>query len=383
MKTLVLTLLLSAGCALAQTWTDRAEFDLALAVRAQADPAARLQLLDDWKKKYPSSAMRQVRAELVLAAAQTLGDPARMFEAARELAAGDAKSLVGHYWITVLGPGSRNAAQRVAEIDASAKFLLASAPAAQKEQRAVEALAHRTAGWAAWQRGDLEAAEKALRLALEAQPENAQASAWLGSVIATQPASARQVEAIWHLARAAYLDGDGALTAAERREVRKLLDAVYTGYHGALDGLEEIGTATRASVMPAAGFKVESAGELARRRYEEELERTNPELLAWIRLRERLDGPDSEAQFQSLSGTPLPRLKGYVIRCNSASKPKEVFLGLKDSALEEVVLKLDTPFPKCTEQGIALRFEGMAAAFTKDPFLLTVSVAQAAIEGWQ
>ena len=60
MKTLA-TFLLAALSVPAASWTDRAEYDLVLGIRAELLPQKRLALLDTWKAKYPKSEYQQAR----------------------------------------------------------------------------------------------------------------------------------------------------------------------------------------------------------------------------------------------------------------------------------------------------------------------------------
>ena len=85
-------------------WTDRSEYDLVLKIRMEASPQKQLELLDQWKRLYPQSEMRQQRRELFLAAYQASGDAAHVFETAREMVADSPDNFVGVYWCTLLVP---------------------------------------------------------------------------------------------------------------------------------------------------------------------------------------------------------------------------------------------------------------------------------------
>ena len=367
---------------------------MALAVRAQSAAAQRLPLLDQWKEKYPNSPVRQLRSELALAAAQSLGDTARMLDIARELTAVDANHFAGLYWIALLAPANPSpSAAALTEAESAAKRLARNADAffaspagktaGAKQKTETQALAHRALGWVEWRRGSLAAAEKEMLAGLELTPRNAELSAWLGSVLAVQIPPERQIQAIWHLARAAFLDGEGSLAPAPRRDVRALLEAAYSGYHGSLDGLEEIGTAARGAVTPPASFKVETAAEMAQRKADEEMEKTNPQLLTWVKIRRRLEGSDAVAEYRKLADGPtMPLLKGYVIRCDADPKPTEAILGLQDTTTEEVVLKFDAPLARCAEVGVAVEFAGKPVEIARQPFRLSVAVVGTSIQGW-
>ncbi len=123
---------------------------------------------------------------------------------------------------------------------------------------------------------------------------------------------------------------------------------------------------------------------IALRKQDEELNRTNPQLFSWIRLRRRLEEPDGEAYFAaSVRSTPLPsRLKGTLIRLSPAGKPKELVLGVGDATAEEIIFKVETAFPNEAEIGSILEFEGTIDSFTKTPFSVTVLGSPDKVDGW-
>ena len=127
----------------------------------------------------------------------------------------------------------------------------------------------------------------------------------------------------------------------------------------------------------------ESAEVIRQRKAEAALELADPELSAWLRLSKQLTGPDGEKYFQeALKPSPLPKLRGTVIRCTPAKKPDEIVLGLSSSDAEEVVLKVSVPFAYPAEPGTQLHFQGTADSFTKEPFRLTVIADQDSVVGW-
>jgi hypothetical protein len=389
----------AAGAAPAK-WTDRGEYDLVLTIRAEAAPLKRLALLDQWKAKYPTTELQQVRQELYLSAWQSLGDSPRMFAVAREMISGGADTLVGLYWCTLLVPeskevsadlldaGEKAARQLLAGLDtyfAAAAKPEGTAPEVWPKRRSdAEFLAHRALGWIRWQRADYPAAEAEFNTCLKQDPNRAEISAWLGAVLVLDRQPANQVPALWHLARAASYRGTGALPDTQRRQLGPVLERLYTVYHGETAGLDQLRIASVATAFPPAGFDIESASAALARKQDEELTRTNPQLASWFRIRRRLEAPDGEAWFAaSMHSTALPmRLKGTLLRATPTGKPAELVLGVGDAAAEEVVLKLDTPFAHGADSGTVLEFEGTFEAFTKAPFSLTIVAPQERIEGW-
>ena len=244
-------------------WTDRNEYDLVLKIRVEASPRKQLELLNQWKQKYPQSAMRQVRRELFLSAYQASGDLPHMFETAGEMVAEDPHNFVGVYWCTLLTPemkdnqpaildaGEKAARQLLAGLDAYFAPERKSPGVAdadwQKQKSAAGLLARRAIGWVEWQKGDLPAAETTFTGYLQQEPKNGEVASWLGFVLAYEK---KPIPAAWQLSRASAMTEEGALPDGGRRQAGELADRLYAGYHGDADGLDKLKTAAAASVFP-------------------------------------------------------------------------------------------------------------------------------------
>jgi tetratricopeptide (TPR) repeat protein len=381
--------LLAAGAApiLAAGWTDRGEYDLALAIRVEAAPQKQLALLDQWKSRYPHSALRQARRELYLAAYYSLGDRVGMLDTAQEMLTDQRDDLVGAYWGVTLIPGAKNPSRELWDIgEAAANRLLAPLPAGgewQKEKDSLAWLAHRVLGWIQWQRGNYPAAEAEFATCLAKDPKNAEISAWFGMALADQKSPEKVVPALWLLARAGSLKGEGALPDEQRRQMNGLAERIYISYHGSTDGLDRLRSESLASAVSPADFRIESAAAVAARKADEELRRTNPQLATWMSIRKQLEGPDGDKYFaETLRPAPLPKLKGSVIRCAPERKPTEVGLGLSGGSAEEVVLMVHPALPFAAVTGTEIEFEGMADSYSRGPFRLTVKVDKEKITGW-
>jgi hypothetical protein len=396
---LTATILLSGAVGWSANWTDRGEYDLVLKIRSEPLPKKRTLLLDEWKQKYPNTEFRQMRRELYLGAFESLGDTAHMWTTAAEMLKEEPGNFVGLYWVTLLAPVVRDGpAGLETQAAAAARRLAMAVPfyfSAEKrpswmkaeewtkQKAATELLAHRTLGWATWQQRDYAAAEQEFTTYLQKKPSDAEVSSWLGIILALQNEPAKRVTGMWHLARAASKRDDGALSETQRRQIDAILERAYASYHGSSEGLDKLRETAVNVPFPPDGFAIESAQVIAARRAEEELNRTNPELAAWLHLRKRLEAADAETYFtSSLRNSPLPKLKGTLIRFSPAKRPTELILGVGEATSEEVVVKLSTRMPNEAEPGTVLTFEAVAAGFSPIPFQLTVVTDPNKIDGW-
>lgn len=388
--------LASAAAAAPANWTDRKEYDLVLKIRVESSPEKQLELLKEWERQYPKSSMRQARRELFFAAYQAQGDSARMFETAKDMASDQPENLVGVYWCTLLTPELKNpapdalkagglaAAQLLSKLDvyfAADRKPQGMADADwQKRKADAELLANRAIGFVQWKSGDNAGAVKTFSAYLQKDPKSAEIMSWLGLTLA---GDFQPIPAAWQLARAASIHEDGALAEVWRRQIDELADRLYTAYHGDSDGLDKLKSAAAAAPFPPLDFKVESAEAVKQRKAEEELNRLDPELAAWLRIYKRLTAPDGDQYFaEELKPNPLPKLRGTVIRCAPDRKPTEVTLGLSGRGAEEVTLTLSAPLPRAADAGTVIEFQGQVDSFVKDPFRLTVLATPEQIIGW-
>ncbi|HMD71250.1 MAG TPA: hypothetical protein VKF41_07895 [Bryobacteraceae bacterium] len=385
-----------AAAAAPPAWTNREEYDLVLKIRVEASPQKQLELLNQWKKQYPQSEMRQTRRELFLSAYQASGDIVHMFETSREMLTEQPSNLVGVYWCALLAPEMKDTRPETLDVGYKAARQLQAgldtyfAPGRKPEgmtdadwatrKSAAGLLARRAIGWVEWQRADLPAAEKTFTAYLQQDPNNAEIASWLGFVLASQN---KPIPAAWQLFRVSSMHGEGALPEVWRHQVEDLAGRLYAAYHGGADGADKLKAAAAASPFPPAGFQVDSAEVVRQRNAEEALNQADPELAAWLRIYRQLSAPDGEKYFlDSLKPARIPKLRGTVIRCEPAGKPDTISLGLSSAATEEVVLKVSVPFAHAAEPGTQIHFHGAADAFVRDPFRLTVIAGQEDIDGW-
>jgi tetratricopeptide (TPR) repeat protein len=378
-----------------QDWTDRKEYDLVLTIRTEAAPQRQLELLDAWSKAYPNSNLKEARLELYLSAYRAMGDRVRTFDTAQQILAVQETNPVGLYWCAALLPSLDNpSVDKLEAGEKSARRIVSNVkvffapekkPASlsdaewQQERASVEVLAHRTLGWGHWQRGEFSAAEDEFAICLQQDPNDAEASAWLGMVLALE--SGKQVPALWQLARGSNPQEKGVMSDAQRRQVNTVFEQLYLSYHGTSDGIDDLRKTAASAVFPPAGFNIDPATVVAALRAEQELSQTNPELAAWVAMRARLEAPGGENYFAGTVQAKLqPRLKGTVLHATPARGARELSLSMDDSGAAQVDLKLTAALPRYVAPGAKIAFFGTGESFTKAPFAVEMSADPKAVE---
>lgn len=360
-----------------KNWKDRAEYDLYESIGKEATPAKRLELLNQWNEKYAASEFKLERTLLYLDTYQKLGQAPKMLDTAKAVIAIDPTNLTALYWIAYLTTSLNNTAP--AALDAGEKagqaLLNPTKPAATsdadwaKAKTDMQALGHKTIGWVNMMRKNGAAAQEHFVKALELNPSAGEISYWLGQTIIAEKKPETYPKALYHLARAVAYEGQGALPAEGRKQVDDYLTKAYTGFHGDTSGLAELKTQAKNKPLPAADFKIPSVREIAEQKAAEEeaAAKADPQLAQWKNMKVGLQ--NDPAYFDQMKGAALPKLRGKVV----SAEPKRIVLALSDASTPEVTLDFDTPVR--AEQGATLQFVGVAKNFTKEPFMLTLDVA--------
>jgi hypothetical protein len=202
-------------------------------------------------------------------------------------------------------------------------------------------------------------------------------------VLAIEGQPEKRVPALWQLARAAAYRDSGALSDGLRRQYGELLERLYTSYHGDTGGIELLRTNAAASLYPPDQFEIETAAAAALRQQDEALTRINPQLAAWVRIRQKLESAEGDRYFaDTLHNTALPKLKGTLVAAEPKGKPNQLTIAVLDPNQAEIVLQLATALPNDADPGTALEFEGTADAVAKGPFRLTLLSDPSKLSGW-
>ncbi|HOK45435.1 MAG TPA: tetratricopeptide repeat protein [Bryobacteraceae bacterium] len=384
-------------------WKDRAEYDLVQAIEAEKDPNKKIELLNQWKEKYPTSDFKITRLEKFVTTYAAAANRQKALETAQEILTEDPKNTTAVYYINLLIVGEQPTPANLDLGEKAAKTLLgnldevfalekkpASTPeSAWKQARLdLEALGHRTLGWVHMQRKNYEEAEKELTQNLKIHPNDAEASYWLGTVILAQKKPERQSDALFQFARAAAYDGPGAIEPKARKQIQEYITRNYTMYHGEdPEGLRNLLNLAKNNAFPPEGFVILSEAEVIAQK-EKELEASNPSLALWVRLKSALTGEDGAQYFEGSMKDALvppedqPAFTGHVISQDGTRAARSVVLGISDPNTPEVTLKFETPLPGVAAPGTKIQFRGVAREFTREPFMVTFEAEKKDIIGW-
>lgn len=376
---------------------DQGEYDLFNAYTKETDPAKKLQYLNQWVEKYPESDYQEEQLRFY----SDLNQPAKVMDLGAKILAKDPKNFAALSLITANIRNLPNATpDQLALGQKSAQTLLDNLdslkPANVKEDQwnqakpGVQQLAKGTLLWIAMkpgadaeQRKDYAAAEAAYTKALQQYPDNGDLAYKLGSVLISERNPDKFPQAIYEIARAVAMDpAKGGLAPQTRTQVDAYLNKIYTQYHGADDqALAQLKQLALMSPLPPAGFKIETAAEIAAKK-EEEFREKNPQLALWMGMKKQLSDTNGDQYFESgVKNADVPELKGTLVEGKPACRSKELLIAISDATHPEITLKLDAPLTGKPKTGMEIQFKGVPTEFTKDPFMLTMQGEKAKLMG--
>jgi hypothetical protein len=424
-----------------RNYKDNGEYDLFnQAFKDSQNPAAQIKDLETWAQKYPDSDYRDVRTGMLALAYSQLNppQPAKVLDLAGQLMSKDLKTVfddpqdgkrqtVSFLLATAAAAGlagqpvlasptaaqvelGRTAAKRLKD-EAKAYFVPANKPATisdaewntvhansdatadhtllvltiYKAEAVMAAVAAKKPGVSA---DCKDIAEPAYRRALTDYPNNSFVSYKLAQALQCQQKESpdKVFQAIYEYERAAVIDPTLGGIYKDVTVVQKFADGAYVNVHGSTEGLPELKQQVKQAALPPDGFKFKTAREIADEK-EKQFEKDNPELAMWLKIKALLTDPANPNYFEEqLKDTEGPTLKGVVV--DGVCHGKEITVGfpMPDQTgplMPEVKLKFtDTTFAGKPTSNTEITFDkAVPTVFVKDPFLLTMEVQKANVQG--
>ena len=293
-----------------KNYKDRAEYDLFAKITQTPDPAARLQLLNQWQDKYPQSDYAQERLQyyVITLSALSAKDPSQrqmLLQKAGDLLKLDPKNFQALYAITYFGPGAGGQSPSpdvTAQVDSAAHSLIDAANDAfdpakkpanvsdadfQKAKAQALGYAHNALAWEAASKKDNAAAESEYTASLQANPEQGSISAVLARMLLAEK---KYPEALFEFARAGQYEGPGALPPATKQQVLDYFNKEYKNYHGSDEGKQQFLDQAKTSAVPPAGLQLTSVQALANQEAGELQKRidADPGFKVWYSIKQSL-----------------------------------------------------------------------------------------------
>jgi hypothetical protein len=381
----------------AKKFKDDKEQTEAIGANTEKDPKAQIEKLDKWKADYPETEYAQDRLGLYFVAYGALKDYHNQVMMAQELR----KTLPDNLQLlrTIFGDVpliKPPTAEDLAAVVDAATFIInnpdkvfnpKNKPAGQSDTdwnnlkpQMIE-YSKNQLDWVAEQQG-----MDAVIARLKADPTRVNLNVWLGKEILAQAKEhpEKQSDAIFHYARAASYTGPGCLDPKARTQMKSFVDRAYKTFHGSADGEDKLLAAAANQALPD-GYVIESTVDVAKKgaAADEAARAANPMLAQWRDLKTILTADGGQAKFDAdIKDSALPKFTGKIVSMTPAVRPKTVVVAVEKEGVGDCTLTFEAALAGKMEPGEEISFEGIAKSFTKDPYMLTVTVEKDKLTGW-
>lgn len=365
---------------------DQMEYDLiSCAFGADKQPPERLKCLDEWKEKYPETAYEEERTRVYMQMYQATGDNANAVKIAQQILEDQPRDFASHYLITTIVPRTQDASPEMkkAAVD-SAKVLIAKevdrpdgVQDAQWDQaiESVQLPSQYVVLTHVLENGSDGEKEDQIETYLEIDPKNAGVTYQLAQLVLAKRDPNLNATAMWLFARAAGMEGEGALPPEAKKQATDYITKLYGDYTGAPEEVPEFMERAQASLYPPDGFKIKSK---AVREFEDEQKdrEANPDVWIYRDLKSSLLSQNGDEIWSDLKGKITPEMALYVVSASPADRPTRVNLSPTPNGETEVVLGLANRRRSGLAKGTKLKVEGVASTLSKEPFKLTLTGGQ-------
>jgi tetratricopeptide (TPR) repeat protein len=365
--------------AASKTIKDPAEYNAYVGAAQQKDPTAQISGLEAFLAQYPNSVMKEDALELLMGAYQQAGNQAKVMDTANRLLTANPNNVRA----LALLAYSERAAQKWADAKGHAERGLqalttmtkpdgVSVADLQKQKTQLGALLDSVAGFSALQLKDNATAEKDLRAAVEADPNNVETvyPLALASLTATPE---DDVNGLFFIARAINLVKD----PGGKAQITKFGHAKYVKYHGSEEGWNELLALTATTPLPPPGFTIkayvpptpaEQAADLAKSKAPKDMSFAEWELVL------SAGAPaDTDKVWSAIKGVAL-QMEGTVIKASSTELQIAASQDDIDAKRADIVVTMGGTIPAklMPAEGSTLDFEGTPVSYTPSPFVMTM-----------
>jgi tetratricopeptide (TPR) repeat protein len=359
---------------------DPAEYNAYVGAVQQTDPAAKISGLEAFLTQYPNSVMKEDGLELLMGTYQQAGNQAKVIDTANRLLAVNPDSTRA----LVLLAYNERAGQKWADAKTHAERGLQALTKMTKPDGVSDAdfakqkaqlggLLNSVAGFSALQTKDYASAQKYLRPAVEADPNNVENvyPLALSYLTATPP---DDVNGLFFIARAANLVTD----PKGKDSIIKFGHNRYVKYHGSEQGWDDLLAQTKTTPVPPAGFTIaayvpptpaQQAADLVKSKKPEEMSFAEWELVLSSGAPE-----DQEKVWSTLKGKNLQMAEVQVIGASPTKLQLAASVDDIDQKRADIELSFPGPIPArmVPKEGDKINFEGTPVSYTPSPFVMVM-----------
>ena len=359
---------------------DPAEYNAYVGAVQQSDPAAKISGLEAFLTQYPNSVMKEDALELLMGTYQQANNQAKVIDTANRLLAANPNNARA----LVLLAYNERAAQKWADAKQHAERglqALEKMPKADnvsdadfaKQKTQLAGLLNSVAGFSALQLKDYAEAQKYLRPAVEADPNNVENVYPLALAYLTATPS-DDVNGLFFIARAANLVSD----PKGKDSIIKFGRSRYSKYHGTDQGWDDLLAQTKATPLPPAGFTItqyvpptpqQQAAELVKTKKPEEMSFAEWELVLSVGTQ-----ADQDTVWNALKGKNLQMAEVAVI----SASPTKLGLAASVDDIDQKRADIELTFPAAIparmvpKEGDKINFEGTPVSYTPSPFVMVM-----------
>jgi tetratricopeptide (TPR) repeat protein len=359
---------------------DPAEYNAYVGAVQQTDPTAKISGLEAFLTQYPNSVMKEDALELLMGTYQQAGNQAKVIDTANRLLTANpdnARALVllayneraAQKW-----PDAKQHAEKgLQAVEKMAKPDGVSDADFAKQKAQLSGLLNSVAGFSSLQMKDYASAQKYLRPAVEADPNNVENVYPLAlSYLTATPSD--DLNGLWFIARAANLVSD----PAGKAQIIKFGHGRYAKYHGSDQGWDDLLAQTKTTPLPPAGFTItqyvpptpqQQAADLVKTKKPEEMSFAEWELVLSVGTQE-----DQDKVWSTLKGKNLQMAEVQVISASPTKLELAASVDDIEKNLADIELSFPAPIParSLPKVGDKINFEGTPVSYTPSPFVMVM-----------
>jgi tetratricopeptide (TPR) repeat protein len=358
---------------------DPAEYNAYVGAVQQSDAAAKISGLEAFLQQYPNSVMKEDALELLMVAYQQTGNQAKMSDAAQRLLQANPNNVRA---LALLAYSNR-AGQKWADAEKYSVQGLQALPRMQKGEGVSDAdfekqktqlagLMNSVAGFSALQLKDYPTAQKYLRAAVEADPNNLENvyPLALAYLTATPP---DDVNGLFFIARASSLAKD----PAGKDQITKFGVSRYRKYHGSEQGWNEMLAMAANTPLPPPNFTIsqyvpptpkQQAHDLVTSKAPKDMS-----FAEWELILSAGDAEDADKVWNAIKGVSL-QMEGQVMKASSTKLEIAASQDDIEQKRADIELTMTGPIPArlMPKEGSTLDFEGTPVSYTPSPFVMVM-----------